>query len=103
MVPFWLLKRCLDSEADMLLLQSMVQTYLVDVFTIYAASAMAAISFLRSIFSAFLPLGGLDLYDSLGLGWGNSLLAFISFCLLSIPIVFTIFGERIRKKEKSIL
>ncbi|KAF1845634.1 MFS general substrate transporter [Cucurbitaria berberidis CBS 394.84] len=55
-----------------------IQTYLVDAFTVHAASAIAANTVLRSIFGALLPLSGLSMYDALGLGWGNTLLGFIS-------------------------
>lgn len=48
-----------------------INTYLVDAFTIHAASAMAANTVLRSIFGAVLPLCGLKMYAKLGLGWGN--------------------------------
>lgn len=44
-----------------------------------------------------LPLSGLELYDALGLGWGNSLLAFISMALIPVPICLYYFGERLRK------
>jgi MFS family permease len=52
--------------------------YLVDAFTIYAASALAANTVVRSIMGALLPLAGQSMYAALGLGWGNSLLGFIA-------------------------
>ncbi|KAH6651542.1 fluconazole resistance protein [Truncatella angustata] len=73
-----------------------ISTYLVDAFTIYAASAMAANTVTRSLVGAFLPLAGNSLYQTLGLGWGNSLLGFIAFSMIPIPFVFYIYGERIR-------
>ena len=73
-------------------------TYLVDVFTIYAASAMAANTVLRSLFAAVLPLAGQDMYAALGLGWGNSLLAFIALALMPTPLIFLRYGEKIRTK-----
>jgi hypothetical protein len=47
---------------------------------------------------AVLPLAGTPMYDKLGLGWGNSLLGFISLAL--VPPVFLIYkyGATIRKK-----
>ncbi|KAI9691246.1 MAG: hypothetical protein M1820_009823, partial [Bogoriella megaspora] len=63
-------------------------TYLIDVYTIYAASAMAANTVLRSVFAAVLPLAGQDMYATLGLGWGNSLLAFIALALMPTPLLF---------------
>jgi hypothetical protein len=77
-----------------------IQTYLVDAFTIHAASAIAANTVLRSIFGALLPLSGLSLFDALGLGWGNSLLGFISVAFIPVPIFFLYYGERIRTSPR---
>lgn len=73
-----------------------IGTYLVDAFTRYAASAMAANTVLRSLGGALLPLCGAKMYHALGYGWGNSLLGFISLAML-IPLWFLMkYGERIR-------
>ena len=77
-----------------------IQTYLVDAFTIYAASAIAANTVLRSLVGAFLPLAGPRMYAALGLGWGNSLLAFIALAMTPIPWIFYKYGERIRKSPR---
>ena len=77
-----------------------IQTYLVDAFTVYAASALAANTILRSLAGALLPLAGRSMYNTLGLGWGNSLLAFIALAGAPIPWVFWRWGERIRKSER---
>ena len=75
-------------------------TYLVDVYTVHAASAMAANTVLRSVLAAVLPLAGPTMYRKLGLGWGNSLLGFIALACVPIPFIFVKYGERIRKWEK---
>ena len=77
-----------------------IQTYLVDAFTIYAASAIAASTVLRSLMGAFLPLAGPKLYAKLGLGWGNSLLGFIAVAMAPVSWIFFKYGERIRKSPK---
>jgi hypothetical protein len=77
-----------------------IATYMVDAFTIYAASAMAANTVLRSLVGAVLPLCGLQMYETLGLGWGNSLLAFIALAMVPIPWVFYRYGERIRTSKR---
>lgn len=77
-----------------------VQMYLVDAFTIYAASALAAVVVPRSILGALLPLAGLSMYNTLGLGWGNSVLGFISLAFVPIPIVIRCYGERIRMNSR---
>lgn len=69
-------------------------------FSVHAASAIAANTVLRSIFGAVFPLFGLSMYDSLGLGWGNSLLGFVSLALIPVPVLFRIFGERIRTNPR---
>ena len=70
--------------------------YLIDVFTVYAASAMAANTVLRSIVAAILPLAGPKMYAKLGYGWGSSLLGFIALVLFPIPLIFIKYGERLR-------
>jgi len=77
-----------------------IQTYLVDAFTIHAASAIAANTVLRSIFGAVIPLSGLSMYDALGLGWGNSLLGFICLAFIPVPVFFFFYGERIRTSKR---
>ena len=73
-------------------------TYLVDVYTMHAASAMAANTVLRSAFGAFVPLAGQPMYRALGLGWGNSLLGFVAVALIPIPVLFVKYGEALRRK-----
>jgi hypothetical protein len=67
-------------------------------YTKYAASAIAASSVLRSIAGALVPLAGIPLYDRLGLGWGNSLLAFVSLGLGGLPLLFCRYDEGWRKR-----
>lgn len=75
-----------------------VQVYLVDSYIKYAASVIAAITVLRSIVGALLPLAGLKMYNELGLGWGNSLLAFIAVLMIPVPVVFKYLGAGIRER-----
>lgn len=84
----------------MISLMMCIQTYLIDAFTIYAASVIAANAVLRSLLGALLPLCGLQLYDRIGLGWGNSLLGFIALALAPVPWFFRIWGERVRTNPK---
>jgi hypothetical protein len=58
-----------NPSTDALLGQICIQTYLVDAFTEYAASALAATIVLRSIFGAVFSIVGTQLYKSLGYGW----------------------------------
>ncbi|KAJ5773863.1 hypothetical protein N7457_008759 [Penicillium paradoxum] len=82
----------------MIIILMCVQTYLVDAFLAHAASAVAACTVLRSLLGALLPLCGLQMYEKMGLGWGNSLLAFLALAMAPIPILFQIWGEKLRTK-----
>lgn len=72
--------------------------YLVDAYQVYAASALAANTVVRSIVGALLPLAGLPLFDKLSYGWGNSLLGFIAIAMLPVPVFILKYGERLRQK-----
>jgi hypothetical protein len=77
-----------------------ISSYLIDAFTIYAASAIAANTVLRSLVGALLPLAGPSMYEALGLGWGNSLLGFLALAMVPIPILFWKYGERLRISKR---
>ncbi|PYI09850.1 synaptic vesicle transporter [Aspergillus sclerotiicarbonarius CBS 121057] len=78
-----------------------MQTYVVDSYQIYAASAMAACAILRSLAGFGFPLFAPYLYQSLGYGWGTSVLAFISVGLgLPAPFLFWKFGPKLRAMSK---
>ncbi|ORY69647.1 major facilitator superfamily domain-containing protein [Pseudomassariella vexata] len=75
------------------------QVYLVDVFDAKAAaSALSAALVMRNLFGTFLPFSATPLYDSLGLGWGNSLLGFVCVAFAPVPFLFFRYGEALRKR-----
>lgn len=76
------------------------QTYLIDAFEMHAASAIAANTVMRSLLGAFLPLAGPQMYQSLGLGWANSLLAFIALALAPMSWILYKYGERLRQASR---
>ncbi|GAD96374.1 MFS multidrug transporter, putative [Paecilomyces variotii No. 5] len=75
-----------------------IQTYVIDSYPAYAASANATLTATRSLVGALLPLAGPKLFESLGLGWGNSLLGFIALAFVPTPILFNLYGKAIREK-----
>ena len=76
-------------------------TYLVDAYTVYAASATAASTVFRSLLGALLPLAGNSMYNAMGVGWGTSLLGFIAVAFIPLPFIFWKFGQRIRESRIS--
>lgn len=93
--------------------------YLIDAYVDFAASAIAANTFLRSAVAAAFPLVGRFLFvpkepspsasasaspssgsGRLGIGWAGSLLGFLALAMMPIPLVFFLKGEHIRRKSK---
>jgi multidrug resistance protein len=72
--------------------------YLIDTFQTTAASAVAANTFLRSIFAGCFPLFTNAMFHNLGVPWASSVLGFISVALIPIPYLFYIYGKKIRSR-----
>lgn len=83
-----------------ILIFSGVFTFLVDSYPLYAASALAANSFARSMFAAMFPLFADAMYNNLGYQWATFILAMIALVLAPFPYIFFRFGKRIRSKSK---
>ncbi|KAL8832154.1 MAG: hypothetical protein Q9191_000427 [Dirinaria sp. TL-2023a] len=77
------------------------QTYAVDTYPLYAASAGAANTFLRSLAGFSFPLFAPYMYDRLDYGWGSSLIAFLAI-ILGVPAPFVLWkhGPRLRAKSQ---
>ena len=73
-----------------------IMNYLIDAYTIYAASVLAASSVLRSTFGAVFPLFTTYMYDGLGIHWASTIPAFLALACLPFPFLFSKFGPRIR-------
>jgi len=41
----------------------------------------------------------MKVYDTPGLGWGNSLLGFISIAFFPVPFILYFYGERLRNAK----
>lgn len=78
-----------------------IQTYLVDAYTRFAASAVASATVLRSLAGFGFPLFAPSMYNALGYGWGNSLLGFVAIAVgLPGPALLWFYGERLRSKSR---
>ncbi|KAL8854679.1 MAG: hypothetical protein Q9221_000461 [Calogaya cf. arnoldii] len=73
--------------------------YLVDAYLMFAASAIAANTFLRSIFGAVFPLFATQMFQGMGVNWAGSLLGFVALALVPIPVIFWKYGARIRARS----
>jgi hypothetical protein len=75
-----------------------VTAYLIDVFHMEAAGPVGASAVLRCLVGGLLPLCASSLYDRLGYGWGNTLLACIAIAFTPFPYLFYKHGDRLRKR-----
>lgn len=74
------------------------QNYYIDSFEKYAASAIAAGAVFRSVLGGLVPLFAPALFDKLGYGWGISVFGFLAVAIAPAPIVFYLYGQRIRER-----
>ncbi|KAJ5817209.1 hypothetical protein N7447_009442 [Penicillium robsamsonii] len=73
-----------------------VVNYLVDGYTIYAASALAGNAVIRALFGAAFPLFTTPMYQNLGIHWASSISAFLAVACLPFPWIFYKYGPAIR-------
>ncbi|KAH0278924.1 MFS general substrate transporter, partial [Aureobasidium melanogenum] len=73
--------------------------YLIDSYLMFAASAIAANTFLRSLCGAGFPLFATYMIDGMGIQWAGTLLGCFAFLLVPLPILFYLKGAQIRGKS----
>ncbi|GAA6019164.1 hypothetical protein JCM10207_006571 [Rhodosporidiobolus poonsookiae] len=77
-----------------------ITVFLLDAFTLYAASALAATTCLRSICGFAFPLFAPYMYAGVGYGWGCTILALVAIAVgcPAAPILY-LYGEKIRARS----
>ncbi|CAJ2511646.1 Uu.00g072710.m01.CDS01 [Anthostomella pinea] len=73
--------------------------YLVDAYLMFAASAIAGNTFLRSLCGAGFPLFSTYMFNGLGIQYASTLLGGVAAILAPIPVIFYLYGARIRAKS----
>lgn len=73
--------------------------YLVDAYLMFAASAIAGNTFLRSLCGAGFPLFARQMFDGMGIQWASTLLGCVALVLAPIPFIFYKYGAGIRAKS----
>ena len=75
-------------------------SYIIDVYLMHANSAIAANTLLRSLAGGGFPLFATAMYRNLGVDWATSLLGFLTVAFLPVPILFFIYGKKLRSLSK---
>lgn len=65
----------------------------------FAASAIAANTFMRSMFGGVFPLFATFMFNGMGIEWASTLLGCVAVVLVPMPVVFYIFGKKIRARS----
>lgn len=87
------------SGFGLILVFQAVQAYLVEAYTLYAASAIALSLAIRCVFGLTVPLAGPQLYHELGYGWGNTVLALVALVMVPASLWLLKSGSKLRQKS----
>lgn len=74
--------------------------YLVDAYLMFAASAIAGNTFMRSLAGAGFPLFARQMFQGMGIQWAATLLGCVAIVLAPIPFIFYKYGAKIRAKSE---
>ncbi|KAJ5316361.1 Major facilitator superfamily domain general substrate transporter [Penicillium atrosanguineum] len=77
-----------------------IMNYLIDSYTIYAASVLAAAAIFRSVVGSVFPLFTTQMYHNLGIHWASSLPAFMTLVCMPFPLIMYRYGAQVRMKCK---
>ena len=75
-------------------------TYIIDVYLMTANSALAGNTMIRSLAGAGFPMFAQAMYGNLGVPWATSLLGFLAIAMAPVPVLFYIYGDKIRRMSK---
>jgi multidrug resistance protein len=84
----------------MVLIFLSIMNYLIDSYTIFAASVLAGNGIIRSVFGAAFPLFTSQMYSGIGIHWASSVPGFLAVACLPLPFLFYKYGKPIREKCK---
>ncbi|EME87607.1 uncharacterized protein MYCFIDRAFT_201192 [Pseudocercospora fijiensis CIRAD86] len=73
--------------------------YLIDAYLMFAASAIAANTFLRSLAGAGFPLFATQMIQGMGVQWAGTLLGCVALACVPMPILFYLKGAKIRARS----
>lgn len=74
--------------------------YVIDCYLHSAASALAAMTLLRSSLAASFPLFSRQMFDNMQIKWAGTLLGCFAILLIPVPFLFYKYGSIIRGKSK---
>ncbi|OAG11677.1 MFS general substrate transporter [Paraphaeosphaeria sporulosa] len=73
--------------------------YIIDAYLMFAASAVAGNTFMRSLFAGTFPLFSTYMLNGMGIQWASTLLGCVATLMVPMPFLFYIYGKKIRAKS----
>ncbi|KAI0674023.1 MFS general substrate transporter [Trametes maxima] len=74
--------------------------YTIDAYLFVAASALSAMTVMRSLFGAGFPMFATQMYETLNPRWASTLLGCLALLMTPTPFVLRKYGHRLRKHSK---
>lgn len=74
--------------------------YIVDSYLMFAASAIAANTLMRSLFGGIFPLFATYMFEGMGIQWAATLLGCVATVCIPMPVLFLWYGKKIRARSK---
>lgn len=74
--------------------------YLIDAYLFVAASALSAVTVIRSLFGAGFPLFASQMFNTLTPRWASTLLGLLAIVFGPIPFILRYYGHHLRKKSR---
>lgn len=75
-------------------------SYIIDMYLMFANSALAAQTLVRSLLGGAFPMFSLHMYGKLGVDWASSLLGFLTVAMIPFPILFYVYGAKLRSMSR---
>ncbi|KAH3911925.1 hypothetical protein HBH56_130480 [Parastagonospora nodorum] len=98
--PIWQILAGVPIGMGIILINMQGLNYIVDCYGVHANSAVAANTFLRSVFAAGMPLFATGMYARLGVETATVILGACAVGLVPIPVVFFLWGGAIRRRSR---
>lgn len=76
-----------------------IADYVLDAYSKYAGSAVAALVLGEDIFAAFLPLATQSMYKNLGFRWASSVLGFLAIAISCASLCLIVWGRQLRARS----
>lgn len=74
--------------------------YIIDCYLFFAASALAGNTFLRSSFGAAFPLFARQMFEGMQIKWATTFLGCLSAAMIPVPVLFYVYGKKVRSSSK---